>query len=121
MIPSAYFFSFKWFLIYLITTPDIFLNQTHFARLGIVHLELGKNILFGFGNGAEFRSQISEIESPVNNNFLTHIRIMVQFFVYLHDSIYLFIVFFFFCGDGVEEGVGGVEEGGLGEAEIVRE
>ena len=23
-----------------------------------------KNILFGFGNGAEFRPQISEIESP---------------------------------------------------------
>ena len=41
-IPNAYFFSFKWFLIYLITTPDIFLNQTHFARLGIFHPELGK-------------------------------------------------------------------------------
>ena len=40
------FFSFKWFLIYLITTPDIFLNQTHFARLGIFHLELGKKHTF---------------------------------------------------------------------------
>ena len=59
------FFSFKCFLIYLITRPDIFLNQSHFVRLGIFHLELGKNIFFGFGNGAEFRPQISEIESPV--------------------------------------------------------
>ena len=40
------FFSFKWFLIYLITTPDIFLNQTHFARLEIFHLELGKKHTF---------------------------------------------------------------------------
>ena len=40
------FFSFKWFLIYLITTLDIFLNQTHFARLGIFHLELGKKHAF---------------------------------------------------------------------------
>ena len=47
MIPNAYFFSFKWFLIYLITTPDIFLNQTHFVRLGIFHLELvGKKHTF---------------------------------------------------------------------------
>ena len=47
-IPNAYFFSFRWFLIYLITTPEVFLNQTHLVRLGIFHLELGKNILFGF-------------------------------------------------------------------------
>ena len=46
---------------YLTTTPDIFLNQTYLIRLGIFHQELGKNILFGFGNGAEFRPQISEI------------------------------------------------------------
>ena len=26
----------------ILTTPDTFLNQTHFARLGIFHLELGK-------------------------------------------------------------------------------
>ena len=37
---------FKWFLIYLITTPDTFLNQTHFVRLGIFHLELGKKHTF---------------------------------------------------------------------------
>ena len=49
---------------YLTITPDIFLNQTYLVRLGIFQLELGKNILFGFGNGAEFRPQISEIESP---------------------------------------------------------
>ena len=64
-IPNAYFFSFRWFLIYLTTTPAVFLNQTHLVRLGIFHPELGKKILFGFGNGAEFRPQISEIESPV--------------------------------------------------------
>ena len=56
----------RWFLIYLITTPAVFLNQTHLVILGIFHLELGKNILFGFGNGAEFRPQILEIESPVH-------------------------------------------------------
>ena len=28
------------------TTPDIFLNQTHFVRLGIFHLELGKKHTF---------------------------------------------------------------------------
>ena len=50
---------------YLITTPAVFLNQTHLVRLGIFHLELGKKTtLFGFGNGAEFQPQISEIESP---------------------------------------------------------
>ena len=49
---------------YSTITPDIFLNQTYLVRLGIFQLELGKNILFGFGNGAEFRPQISEIESP---------------------------------------------------------
>ena len=59
-----------WFLIYLITIPAVFLNQTHFVRLGIFHLELGKNILFGFGNGVEFRPQISEIESPAITPYL---------------------------------------------------
>ena len=60
----------------------------------------------------------------MNNNFLTHIRIMVHFFVYLHDSIYLFIYcfflfFLFFVGVGWRGGR--EEEGGWGEAEIVRE
>ena len=45
-IPNAYFFSFRWFLIYLITTPAVFLNQTHLVRLGIFHLELGKKHTF---------------------------------------------------------------------------
>ena len=40
------------FNIFCITTPSVFLNQTDLVRLGIFHLELGKNILFGFGNGA---------------------------------------------------------------------
>ena len=33
--------------------------------LGIFCLELGKNMLFGIGNGAEFRPQNRVIESPV--------------------------------------------------------
>ena len=45
-IPNAYFFSFRWFLIYLITTPAVFLNQTHLVRLGIFHIELGKKHTF---------------------------------------------------------------------------
>ena len=44
--PNAYFFSFRWFSIYLTTTPDIFLNQTYLVRLGIFHLELGKKHTF---------------------------------------------------------------------------
>ena len=36
-----------------------------FVKLGISCLELGKNILFGIGNGAEFRPQNRVIESPV--------------------------------------------------------
>ena len=36
-----------------------------FVKLGIFCLELGKNILFGIGNGAEFRPQNRVIESPV--------------------------------------------------------
>ena len=35
-----------------------------FVKLGIFCLELGKNILFGIGNGAEFRPQNRVIESP---------------------------------------------------------
>ena len=31
---------------YLITTPAVFLNQTHLVRLGIFHLELGKKHTF---------------------------------------------------------------------------
>ena len=43
------------FLIYLITTPDIFLKQTHFVRLGIFHLELGKKHIFlALGMGPNF-------------------------------------------------------------------
>ena len=45
-IPNAYFFSLRWFSIYLTTTPDIFLNQTFLVRLGIFHLELGKKHTF---------------------------------------------------------------------------
>ena len=36
-----------------------------FVKLGIFCLELGKKILFGIGNGAEFRPQNRVIESPV--------------------------------------------------------
>ena len=45
-ILDSYFFSFRWFLIYFITTPAVFLNQTHLVRLGIFHLELGKKHTF---------------------------------------------------------------------------
>ena len=45
-IPNAYFSSFRWFSIYLTTTPDIFLNQTYLVKLGIFHLELGKKHTF---------------------------------------------------------------------------
>ena len=45
-IPNSYFFSFRWFLIYLITKPAVFLNKTHLVRLGIFHLDLGKNHTF---------------------------------------------------------------------------
>ena len=45
-IPNAYFFSFRWFSIYLTTTPDIFPNQTYLVKLGIFHLELGKKHTF---------------------------------------------------------------------------
>ena len=49
------FFSFKRFLIYLITSPDIFLNKTDFVRLGIFHLELGKKTSFlALGMGPNF-------------------------------------------------------------------
>ena len=34
------------------------------SNFGIFCLELGKNILFGIGNGAEFRPQNRVIESP---------------------------------------------------------
>ena len=46
LIPNSYFFSFRWFLIYLITTPAVFPNQTLLVRLGIFHLELGKKHTF---------------------------------------------------------------------------
>ena len=36
-----------------------------FGQIGIFCLELGKNILFGIGNGAEFWPQNRVIESPV--------------------------------------------------------
>ena len=35
-----------------------------FCQIGNFFLELGKNILFGIGNGAEFRAQNRVIESP---------------------------------------------------------
>ena len=35
-----------------------------FGQMGIFFVELGKNILFGFGNGAEYRPQNRVIESP---------------------------------------------------------
>ena len=39
-----------------------------FVKLGISCLELGKkHILFGIGNGAEFRPQNRVIESPVTS------------------------------------------------------
>ena len=40
------------------------------VKLGIFCLELGKNILFGIGNGAEFRPQNRVIESPVKFNLV---------------------------------------------------
>ena len=40
---------------YLITTPAVFLNQTHLVRLGIFHLELGKKTYFlALGMGPNF-------------------------------------------------------------------
>ena len=49
------FFSFRWFLIYFITTPAVFLNQTHLVRLGIFHIELGKKPYFlALGMGPNF-------------------------------------------------------------------
>ena len=36
-----------------------------FVKLGVFCIELGKNILFGIGNEAEFRPQNRVIESPV--------------------------------------------------------
>ena len=39
-----------------------------FCQIGIFLLELGKNILFGIGNGAEFRPQNQVIESPDNGS-----------------------------------------------------
>ena len=35
-----------------------------FVKLGIFSLESGKNILFGIGNGAEFRPKNRVIKSP---------------------------------------------------------
>ena len=52
------FFSFRWFLIYLITTPAVGQTGNFSSRIG------KKNILFGLGNWAEFGPQISEIKSP---------------------------------------------------------
>ena len=55
-IQNAYFFSFTWFFIYLITTPAVFLNQTHLVKLGIFHLELGKKHTFWLWEfGPKFR------------------------------------------------------------------
>ena len=34
------------------------------VKLGFFCLELGKNIVFGIGNGAKFRSQNRVLESP---------------------------------------------------------
>ena len=40
-------------------------NQVDLVRLGTFQTELGKNILFGIGNGGEIRPEILLIESPV--------------------------------------------------------
>ena len=61
----ALLFSFRWFSIYLTTTPDIFFEPNILGQIGNFSSKIGKKlILFGFGNGAEFRPQILEIESP---------------------------------------------------------
>ena len=44
-------------------------KKKHLVKLGIFCLELGKNILFGIGNGAKFWPQNWVIESPGNGHF----------------------------------------------------
>ena len=39
-------------------------NIVNYYTCSFPEPNLGKNILFGFGNGVEFQSQISELESP---------------------------------------------------------
>ena len=39
-------------------------KKKFFVKLGIFWLKLGKNILFGIGNGGGFRPQNRVIESP---------------------------------------------------------
>ena len=43
-------------------------KKKKFVKLGIFCLELGKNILLGIGNKAEFRPQNQVIESPDNRH-----------------------------------------------------
>ena len=45
-------------------TSVVFWDQVGLVRLGIFRLKLGENILFGIGNGAEFRPQNRVIKSP---------------------------------------------------------
>ena len=51
-------------------------NFFFFVKLGSFCLELGKNILFGIGNGAEFRPQNLVIESPVSLTIAIYISVM---------------------------------------------
>ena len=49
-----------------------------FVKLGIFCLELEKNILFGIGNGAEFRPQNRVIESPDSRHFVQAAESLTQ-------------------------------------------
>ena len=76
-ITIAYFFSFRWFLIYLITTPAVFLNQTHLVRLGIFHLELGKKTYFlALGMGPNFGPKFWR--SRARNALPAHIPVLPE-------------------------------------------
>ena len=60
------------FCIYIIWNKDGEPKKKNFfVKLGIFGLELGKKILFGIGNGAEFRPQNLMIESPATGHRLS--------------------------------------------------
>ena len=62
---SAYFFSFRRFLLYFAFIHLRFSwTKETWSDWEFFIWNWEKNILFGFGNGAEFRPQISGIESP---------------------------------------------------------